>query len=81
MFYVGIVEVSIAVLFLIPRAAFIAAILLSAYLGGATGAHVRIGEPFFLPIVFGVLVWIALGLRDPRVFRIAFQSEADVSDS
>ncbi len=81
MLYVGIVEVSIAVLFLIPRAAFIAAILLSAYLGGATGAHVRIGEPFFLPIVFGVLVWIALGLRDPRVFRIAFQSEADVSDS
>ena len=32
-------------------------------------------------IVFAVLVWIALGLRDPRVFRIAFQSEADVSDS
>ncbi len=80
MFYVGIVEVSIAILFLLPRASFIAAILLSAYLGGATGAHVRIGEPFFFPIIIGVLVWIALGLRDPRIFRIAFQSNVADSD-
>ncbi len=72
MFYVGIVEVLIAVLFLIPRTAFIAAILLTAYLGGATAAHVRVNEPFFFPIIIGVLVWVALGLRDPRIFGIVF---------
>ncbi len=75
MFNVGIVEVTITIMFLIPRTAFVAAILLAAYLGGATATHVRVGEPFFFPIVIGVLVWVALGLRRPEVFRLAFESE------
>jgi len=68
---IGIVEVAIAVLFLIPRTAFVAAILLAAYLGGATATHVRAGEAFFFPIIIGVVAWIALGLRQPDVFRLA----------
>jgi len=43
------------------------AILLSAYLGGATATHVRAGKPFYFPIVFGVLVWAGLFLRDDRL--------------
>lgn len=74
MVYVGIVEVTIAVLFLVPRTAFIAAILISAYLGGATAAHVRINDPFVFPIIIGVIAWVALGLRDPRVFHVAFKT-------
>lgn len=73
MFKIGVVEVAIAVLFLIPRAAFLGAILLTAYLGGAVSTHVRVEEPFFIPIVIGILAWIALGLRDQRVFATAFQ--------
>lgn len=73
MFKIGLVEVAIAVLFLIPRAAFVAAILLSAYLGGAVATHVRVGDQFFVPIVVGIVAWVALGLRDPRVFANAFQ--------
>lgn len=69
---IGVVEVVIALLFVIPRTSFIAAILLSAYLGGAVMTHLRIGEPIYMPIVIGVLVWVALGLREPRVFRLAF---------
>lgn len=69
---IGVVEVAIAILFLIPHTAFVAAILLSAYLGGAVATHVRVNEPFFMPIVIGVLVWVALGLRDSRVFANAF---------
>jgi hypothetical protein len=41
--------------------------LLTGYLGGATATHVRIGEPFFMPIVLGVLVWGGLYLRDDRL--------------
>jgi hypothetical protein len=74
MFNIGIIEVAIALLFLVPRTAFVAAILLTAYLGGATATHVRIGDPFFMPILFGVIVWVALGLRDPRIFQIALSS-------
>lgn len=69
---VGYVEVVIAVLFLIPRVAFIGTILLTAYLGGATATHVRIADAFVFPVVLGVLAWVALGLRDPRVFTMAF---------
>lgn len=72
MFYVGIVEIVIAVLFLIPQTALIAAILITAYLGGAIAAHVRVNDVFVFPIVIGVLLWIALGLRDRRIFQIAF---------
>lgn len=68
---IGYLEIALALLFLIPRAAFIGAVLLTAYLGGATCTHVRVSEPFVFPVVLGVLVWIALGLRDPRVFRAA----------
>jgi uncharacterized membrane protein YphA (DoxX/SURF4 family) len=71
-FYVGIVEIVAAVLFLIPRTAFIAAILLTAYLGGAVWTHARVEDHFLFPIVIGVLVWVALGLRDQRVFQMAF---------
>ncbi len=68
---IGYVEIAIAVLFLIPQTAFVGAILVTAYLGGATSAHVRIGEPFFFPIVIGVLVWVSLGLRNPLIFSLA----------
>ena len=71
MFKIGVVEVTVALLFLIPRTSFVAAILLAAYLGGATSTHVRVGEPFFFPIIIGILAWVALGLRNPDVFRLA----------
>jgi uncharacterized membrane protein YphA (DoxX/SURF4 family) len=69
---IGIIEIVATVLFLIPRTAFIGAILLSAYLGGAVATHVRINDPAFFPVIIGVIVWIALGLRDGRVFTTAF---------
>lgn len=71
MYLVGVVEVAVALLFLIPRSAFYGTILLSAYLGGATSTHARIGDPFFMPIIIGVLAWTALALRNPRVFNAA----------
>lgn len=70
---IGVVEIALAILFLIPRTAFLGAVLLTAYLGGAVATHVRIGDAFYFPIIVGVLAWIALGLRDPRVFASAFQ--------
>ena len=63
----GILELTCALLLLIPRTAVLGAILLTGYLGGATVTHVRVGEPFFLPVVFGVLVWLGIFLRDGRL--------------
>ena len=64
---IGIVEIACAVLYVIPRTSVLGAILLTGYLGGATATHLRIGEPFFIPIVLGVLVWGGLYLRDERL--------------
>jgi len=66
----GILEIFIAALYTIPGTAVIGAMLLTAYLGGATAAQVRIGADLF-PIVFpallGVLLWSGLYLREERV--------------
>ena len=70
MIKIGIVEVIIALLFLVPRAALIAAILLTAYLGGAISTHVRVGDNFVFPIIICLLYWVALGLRDKRLFEL-----------
>ena len=61
------VEVVCAVLYLIPQTAVLGAILLTGYLGGAVATHVRVGEPYGMAVLFGVLVWLGLYLRDGRV--------------
>jgi len=66
----GIVLLTCTVLYLIPRTAVLGAMLLTGYLGGAVATHVRVGAPAFpivFPIVFGVLLWGGLFLRDERL--------------
>lgn len=63
----GFVLLASTTLYAIPRTAVLGAILLTAYLGGATATHVRLGQPFVFPIVFGVIVWGCLYLRDERL--------------
>lgn len=66
--WLGITELLISVLLLIPRTAAIGAILVSAYLGGAVVAHARVGDPkWVVPVVFGLVVWIGLLLRRPAL--------------
>ena len=62
-----IVEIVCAVLYLIPQTAVLGAILLTGYLGGAVATHVHASEPVWFPVIFGVLVWLGLFLRDARV--------------
>jgi hypothetical protein len=56
-----------AILYAIPRTQVLGALLSTAYLGGATASHVRLGQPFWFPIAMGVVLWAALCLRHPRV--------------
>ncbi len=67
---IGVVLLACTILYLIPTTAVLGAILLTGYLGGAVATHVRAGEPLFsvvFPIIFGVLLWLALYLVDPRL--------------
>jgi hypothetical protein len=63
----GLVLLASTILYALPQTAVFGAILLTAYLGGATATHVRLGQPFVFPVVFGVVVWACLYLRDARL--------------
>jgi hypothetical protein len=63
----GVLELGCTLLYIIPRTSVLGAILLTGYLGGAVLAHLRVGDAFFGPVIFGVLVWGGLFLRDPRL--------------
>jgi hypothetical protein len=70
---IGLLELICTVIYLIPRTAVLGAALLTAYLGGAVAIHVRVGDPFALPVVLGVLVWLGLYLRDVRLRAVAWR--------
>jgi hypothetical protein len=66
----GVVELACIVLYLIPRTAVLGAVLLTAYLGGATATHARIGESFIIPIIVSGVAWLGLYLREPRLWPL-----------
>ena len=59
------------ILYLIPRTSVLGAILFTGYIGGAIATHVRIGNPLFSHVLFGVYLmafaWGGLWLRDARL--------------
>lgn len=74
--HLGVLLLSCTALFVIPRTRVLGAVLLTAYLGGATATHVRIGDPFWFPIVMGVLLWAGFYLREPRLRALLAVREA-----
>ena len=68
---IGLVILVCLVLYAIPRAAVLGAVLTTGLLGGAMASHVRIDSPLFTHTLFsvylGLLVWGGLWLRDPRL--------------
>jgi hypothetical protein len=63
----SIVEISCVVIYLIPATSVLGAILLAGYIGGAICTHLRVGDPFYVQIVLGILVWLGIYLREDRL--------------
>lgn len=67
----GIICLACAILYAIPRTAVLGAILLTGFLGGAVASKVRLEDPLFSQVLFGVYVgvvaWGGLYLRDGRL--------------
>lgn len=57
-------------LYLIPQTAVLGAVLLTGYLGGAVATHLRVGEAPTAAVVVGVLAWLGLWLREPRLRQL-----------
>ena len=66
---IGIGEIVSALLFLIPRTNSLGLLLLSAYMGGAIATHMQNGEPYILPSIVLLLIWVAGYLRHPEVLQ------------
>lgn len=70
---IGAVLLACTLLYVIPRTAILGAILLTGYLGGAVAANVIAHSPTFnivFALIFGVLVWTGLYVRDPELRTI-----------
>lgn len=71
MYLLGFLLLIPTLLYIWPRTAILGAILITGYLGGAIGTHVRIDSPLFSHSLFGVylglMLWGGLWLRDPRL--------------
>jgi hypothetical protein len=70
----GLICLAGTILYAIPRTSIFGAILLTGYLGGAIASKVRIEDPLFGSVMFGlyfgVLVWGGLYLRDERLWAL-----------
>jgi hypothetical protein len=68
---IGVVELVLLALYVVPRTAPLGAVLLTGYLGGAVAVQLRVEAPLFSTVLFGVyigiLLWVAVYLRDARV--------------
>ena len=67
----GVILLLCTMLYVWPRTSLLGAILVTAFLGGAVATHVRLGNPLFSHVLFGVylgiLLWGGLLLREPRL--------------
>jgi hypothetical protein len=67
---IGITLLVCTAIYAIPKTSILGVILLTGYLGGATAAQLRAGSPVFetlFPVIFGVLAWLGLYLREHRL--------------
>ena len=68
---IGIIELSCAIVYLIPSTQVLGAILVAGYFGGAIASHTRIGDPSLIgPLILGLMAWGGLYLREPRLHAL-----------
>lgn len=70
---IGAILLVCTVLYAIPRTTVLGALILTGYLGGAVAIQWRVGNPVFetiFPILFAVLMWAGVFLRDDRLWSL-----------
>lgn len=63
----AILELACVAIYLIPATSVLGAILLAGYIGGTIVTHWRSGDPFIVNIVLGLVLWLGIYLREPRL--------------
>jgi hypothetical protein len=64
----GIVELTMYILYLVPKTRYLGGLIMLAYLGGAVATHLHVGDGNFpVPIAVGIVAWLGLYLRDRKL--------------
>jgi hypothetical protein len=68
---IGLFELAFLLLYLFPRTSVLGAVLMTALLGGAMAAHIRVGSPLLSHTLFSIylalFMWGGLWLRSPAL--------------
>ena len=73
----GLVLALSTLLHLLPRTQLVGALLLTAYLGGATATLVHAGQPFWFPVAMGAILWIAYTVRSPGLRALLLPTQSN----
>ena len=63
----GCIEITAAILFMIPRTAILGTLLLVAYMGGAIATNLELGRSLWPPILVSSLLWIVALFCNPEL--------------
>jgi hypothetical protein len=63
----AILEIACTAVYLIPAASVLGAVLLTGYIGGAICTHWRVGDPVLGQVMIGLVIWLGIYLREPRL--------------
>jgi DoxX-like family len=70
----GVVLAVCVLVYVVPRTAVLGALGITAYLGGAVTANMRVESPLFTHTLFavylGVLMWVGLVMRRPQLLAV-----------
>lgn len=64
---IGVLELMCVVIYSIPATSVLGAVLFTGYMGGTIITHLRVDEPPYLQVVFALLIWLGIYLREPRL--------------
>lgn len=71
--HLGQILLIFTILYLVPKTNVLGAALLTAWLGGAVATHMIHQDPFvnsLAPVIFGIIVWVALWLRSENLRKV-----------
>jgi hypothetical protein len=63
----AVLEIACTAVYLIPATSVLGAVLLTGYIGGAICTHWRVGDPVLGQVVIGLVIWLGIYLREPRL--------------
>ncbi|MCP9757191.1 DoxX family protein [Lacihabitans sp. CCS-44] len=75
MLALGILELVMVILFLIPKTGVVGALLMIAYIGGAMAVHLTTGQSIIFLVVIQIVIWLISAFRFPELTQRLFSNE------